>query len=149
MPPNHLTPGYVPASVARPLEAVTKRIYFVDRLHVLLPSHEADLNLDELSEPGRKAPVLVPSNNKFNPVMKSRLELFQPSKDVIVELERQIGSKYTYAITRAEIAMDLITPTTKEAGSAWTMFVHHLWFPRLQARAHVSHGTTAYWGSLR
>jgi hypothetical protein len=87
------------------------------------------------------------AKNKFRPVWESKFDLLQPTAELLREFIDAIGTRYRVEPCEAELNMDWITRTAKEAKQLQEFTLERVVAPNLRGPVYID-GGTAYFGRL-
>ncbi|MGP8433730.1 hypothetical protein ACT2FY_05455 [Paraburkholderia fungorum] len=84
------------------------------------------------------------NKNKFQPVWQSKFDLLQPTAELLREFIAAIGTRYRVELCEAELNMDWITRTTKDAKKLQEFVLERVIATNLREPVYIDEGTVYF-----
>ncbi len=137
---------YCPTHMTRACAFISDRRFYFDRVNLLMPTVDPDLDVESLAGFTRMKAALWPMQQTYHPHIKSRLELFQPTPKILRRVSESIGAAFAPSVSRIEVAADFIARSERDARQIGWFILTHLWRPHLRRPVVFDHATV-YWGT--
>jgi hypothetical protein len=134
----------LPTEIRDVLDLITdKPVMAFDRLRFYVDHPSPNIPLAQIRRYCNDVQLIACNSPPYQPMLQSRVELFQPNTEALNVISHAIGSRYSVRLTYAEIAVDFMTRTIDDAALISRFMLEHMTAPHLRHRV-VHEGQTSY-----
>ena len=134
-------PSRLPGKIQNALCLIDSVVLAYDRLHFWL-DHPLPLIPPALRDDGRVS--IIPSSMKYAPVWQTKIELLQPDAELLRACIDMAGARHRILPNYAEMKLDLLTRTRKDAKLLQTFLLEHLLVESSSHPVKIEKGTVYY-----
>ncbi|MFM0504284.1 response regulator [Paraburkholderia caffeinilytica] len=142
--PQRKSPATIPVEVRRVLDLILSSVMAFDRLTCWIDHPAPDIPIAQIKPHCADLKVLNCRSSQFHPVWQTQVQILQPGRQALIELQRAVGARYRVRLSYAEPALDSLVNDRNAAETIRLFMLKHLRVPYMRHAVRFEQATAYF-----